>query len=444
MTIPARVAGRYSIGERLGAGGQGTIHRAWDRLSRRYVDIKFLDPSATEMTLEELSERVRREVSTLARIHTHPAAVPILAAWQENGLICMAMELVSGRNLEEAFANALPAPAGTALAILSQVAGLLDFAHRLGRIHRDIKLSNIMVTQRNQVEVLDWGIVHCVGTTMTRPGQMFASARSAAPEMLRGERLTPRADQFALATVGFRLLTGQWPFDAETPAAAMQNIAFGAPRRAHELNPELPPSSTAVFDRAFRKDPHYRFPSCTAFVEALSRTLQTPQAARRRRFRFVSVTASVPLLVGALCFPMRLAPDRREAIAAPWMARPQTVSMEPASVESTISREIVMLAAANLAAGGEPAPEPVAAPRVFDLPVPTRMARASAAPALPELAIRVSQGQVAPPLPSPQVLQAPPAPQRPEVKEVRKRPRSRLSRWLSMGRADRVPDSPGN
>jgi serine/threonine-protein kinase len=428
----------------LGAGGQGTIHRAWDRVSRRYVAIKFLDPSGADMTLEELSVRVRREVSTLDQIHTHPAAVPILAAWQENGLICMAMELVSGRNLEEAFGNALPAPPGTTLAILSQVAGLLDFAHRRGRIHRDIKLSNIMVTQRNQVKVLDWGIVHCVGTTMTPPGQMFASARSASPEMLRGERLTPRSDQFALATVGFRLLTGQWPFDAETPAAAMQNIAFSAPRRAHELNPELPASSTAVFDRAFRKDPRERFSSCTAFVEALSRTFRVPQAARRRRFRFAAVTAGVPLLVGALCFPMCLAPDYRAAIVAPPIAHPQTAGIEPASVESAISREIVMLAAASLAAGGEPALEPVAAPRVFYLPLSTRVARPSASPALPEVAIRVSQGQVAPPLPSPQIVQAPPAPPQPETKEVRKRQRSRLSRWLSMGRADRRADAPRN
>ena len=201
------IAGRYELGEHLGAGGFGTVYRARDTLLQRDVAIKL----STSATTPERRERFLREARATARLH-HPNAVTIFDAGDDPAGLFLVLELVSGAALSQV-AAAGPMPPERVAHIIKQVAQALQAAHDLGIVHRDIKPANILTLDGDRVKVADFGVARLEGDAqLTVAGVAVGTPGYMAPEQLEGGRVTPATDLFALGVLAYQLLTGNLPF----------------------------------------------------------------------------------------------------------------------------------------------------------------------------------------------------------------------------------------
>ena len=184
------------------------------------------------------------------------------------------MEYVRGANLDALLAMGDTSNYAQSLRILREAASALDAAHLAGIVHRDVKPGNILLDDAGRVKIADFGIARVSGSGAT---QTAASIRSTAgtlgymsPEQVRGDKLDGRSDQFALAVVAYQLFTGQLPFQAETWIALSYKILNAEPIAARTINPNLPETVEAALGMALNKNALERFPTCSAFVEALT------------------------------------------------------------------------------------------------------------------------------------------------------------------------------
>src|SRR6185436_5740819 len=185
------------------------------------------------------------------------------------------MEYLGGGSLEERIRTGGAQEVGQALEWLEQAAAALDAAHRHGVVHRDVKPANLMLDRNGTVHVADFGIASAAGLqSLTMTGTVLGTAGYLAPEQAQGERATPASDRYALAVVAYELLTGQRPFESESPTAeATAHVQAEVP----PVSPQLDP----VLGRGLAKDPEERFPTATAFVEALRGVVEGGAATTR-------------------------------------------------------------------------------------------------------------------------------------------------------------------
>jgi alcohol dehydrogenase (cytochrome c) len=262
--------GNFEIVGELGRGAMGVVFRGFDPAIGRNVAIKVIrnQAFATNEEIQEARLRFAREAAAAGRL-SHPNIVTVYHFGEEPGYQYLAMELVEG----EALKSAAPS---RCLAILRQVAGALDYAHAQGVIHRDIKPSNILVRADGQAKLTDFGVARISSQTITQSGVTMGTPSYMAPEQVMASRVDGKADQFSLAVVAFETLTGRKPFQAPTDHAVMFAIVSGERPSAHEINPALPPSVSAVLQRGLAKEAGNRFPSCKEFVGALESAFATP------------------------------------------------------------------------------------------------------------------------------------------------------------------------
>ena len=207
------------------------------------------------------------------------------------------MEYVRGANLDALLATGDTSNYAQSLRILREAASALDAAHLAGIVHRDVKPGNILLDDAGRVKIADFGIARVSGSGAT---QTAASIRSTAgtlgymsPEQVRGDKLDGRSDQFALAVVAYQLFTGQLPFQAETWIALSYKILNAEPIAARSINPNLPETVEAALGMALNKNALERFPTCSAFVEALTTAIPVKGAAPISSMRMFLI----PLLV---------------------------------------------------------------------------------------------------------------------------------------------------
>jgi serine/threonine-protein kinase len=339
--LAAALAGRYDLERTLGHGGMATVYLARDLRHRRHVALKVLHP---ELGALLGPRRFLREIETAANL-SHPHILPLHdsgrvgvsgpATDEEDGLLYYVMPYVSGESLRARLRREGRLAVPEALRVVREVAAALDYAHRHGVVHRDVKPENILLDEDGHALVADFGIARADkhdapgadeivrgggSDTITERGRVIGTPAYMSPEQARGRPdLDGRSDQYSLACVVYELLAGQAPF-VGTSAEQLAARPTQAPASLVERRPDLPPATDAALARAFALDPEARFDTTSAFAEALSasivdvptRTDPTPAAAlddarpgparpsRRRRLVLGAGLAAASALVATI------------------------------------------------------------------------------------------------------------------------------------------------
>ena len=277
--------GQYEIRYELGSGGFGIVYAAVDVELGRWVAIKELRREISANPA--LVERFRGEAISLARLN-HPNITALYHLLHPADEWFLVMELVQGQTLDRILHQLHRLDVIEVLAIIVQTAAGLGYANRMGVIHRDVKPSNLMLTDAGQVKIMDFGIARIQGTQrLTRSG-LLGTYAYLAPEQFRGGEGTERSDLYALACVAYEMLSGKIPFDAPTEAEMMRGHLEMPPRSLRDILPDLNPQVDAAVQRALSKDPAARFASVEEFSDALGAGSIERQAQEIVRSRVLS------------------------------------------------------------------------------------------------------------------------------------------------------------
>ena len=277
MTAPQLFGERYQIGETLGFGGMSEVHRGRDLRLGRDVAIKVLradlarDPS--------FQSRFRREAQNAASLN-HPAIVAVYDTGESKGdtgvIPYIVMEFVDGHTLREMLKKDGALPARRAMEIMADVCAALDFSHRHGIVHRDVKPANVMLTKAGAVKVMDFGIARAIndsGATQTATAAVIGTAQYLSPEQARGETVDARSDVYATGCVLYELLTGVPPFVGDSPVAiAYQHVREDA-KAPSEANKQVPHELDAIVLKALNKNPLNRYQTAAEMRSDLVRAL---------------------------------------------------------------------------------------------------------------------------------------------------------------------------
>jgi serine/threonine-protein kinase len=254
---------KYSVEERLGAGGMGAVYRARHLLMDRPVAIKVLH----QRLIEDEAARSRFQIEARAAVllqHSNAVSVTDFGQTSE-GCVYIVMELLEGRTLREILSREAPIETARAVSIMLQVSDAVAAAHEVGIIHRDLKPSNILVTQSaNQpavVKVLDFGIAKLASdkldddTTLAQRETIIGTPRYMAPEQSNGFELNPAADVYSLGVILYEMLTGMAPFTGSTPTEIAQKHANDPPHSPREIVAAIPEEVERVVLHALEKSP---------------------------------------------------------------------------------------------------------------------------------------------------------------------------------------------
>ena len=279
---------RYEHPERIARGGMGEIYRAEDAHLARTVAVKVLAERYADN--ESIRARFTREGLAAARLSKTASIITIFDVGEHEGRPYIVMEYLSGGSLADRLSRDGAQPVGRALEWLGQAAAALDAAHASGIVHRDVKPANLLLDDDGRVKVADFGVASAAHlASFTEAGTVVGTAGYLAPEQARGETATPASDRYALAVVGFELLTGARPFERESSTAeAMAHVSDPIPP-ASLHNPELPTEVDEALARGLAKEPKHRFASCADFVHALRDALD-------RAAGTTSIAAVAPVL----------------------------------------------------------------------------------------------------------------------------------------------------
>jgi serine/threonine protein kinase len=368
--------GRYEIIRLLGRGGMAAVFLANDLVLERQVAIKVLPPDMTRDG--ELIVRFQQEAKTAAKLE-HPNIIPIHRVESEAGLVYIVMKYVSGQSLEDLLAKG-PVSIQLARHVLREAALALGHAHRRHIVHRDVKPANIMLDDEGRVVLTDFGISKAVqGTSnLTGTGTIIGTPQYMAPEQAKGREVDGRADQYALAIVGYRALTGKLPFEGDSHSILYQQV-FEPPPSMLDRRPDTPPDLRLALDRALAKDSRARFPTMEEFAASVSgervpslrsgstTVVSVPVKAREQPKPdsdygsgvYVAMgTVAVVIVAVLLALPgLRTAPDRRSAarsvppaaVTAPKVSRSPTASRPPARPRSMTKGGLAKLKAVEYA-----------------------------------------------------------------------------------------------
>jgi len=366
------LAGEFDVERELARGGMGVIFQATEVGLRRPVALKVLPP---EFGLSvKTAERFKREARMVAELD-HPNIIPVYRVGQLGGILFIAMKFIEGRSLGLILDTQGPLPVPVALQVLRGVTRALAYAHDRHIIHRDIKGGNILVDDAGRVMVSDFGVaLRASDVNLTADGTVIGTPAFMSPEQCAGRRTGPQSDQYSVGIVGFQMLSGVVPFQADTIAGMMQHHFFTPAPDIRQARDDVPAALAEVLNRALQKNPAARFRSTGDMLAALeaipfseSDRRQSEQALRQlvqgtviakvsarplaplpqgptlplaaagpRRSRIplrVAVPAAGVLLLGLVFGVLRLAARRGEATlgAAPGPAPAPPLTSQPAT-----------------------------------------------------------------------------------------------------------------
>ena len=268
---PVEMFGPYRLEERIGRGGMGEVYRAFDTSRQRTVAVKRLHGGLADDG--DYQERFRRESRTAARLSS-PHVIPIHDFGTIDGRLYIDMRLVSGLDLADEIERHGRLDPRRAAEIVRQTADALDAAHDDGLIHRDVKPSNVLITQhrgRDFVYLVDFGIVRAMGgdtkSSLTGTGSAIGTLAYMAPELFLGREMDRRVDVYALGCLLFEAIAGRPPFLSEGPGLMYDHLNETPPRLS-EVAPGSPPALDAVLATAMAKDPAQRYATAGDFADA--------------------------------------------------------------------------------------------------------------------------------------------------------------------------------
>ena len=378
MTTPQVLGERYEIGGVLGRGGMAEVHRGRDLRLGREVAVKVLrqdlarDPS--------FQVRFRREAQAAASLN-HPAIVAVYDTGEDRTTTgatpYIVMEYVEGDTLRDVLRREGPLSPERAMALAADICGALDFSHRNGIVHRDVKPGNVMITPQGTVKVMDFGIARAVSdsaATMTSTAAVIGTAQYLSPEQARGEGVDARSDVYSMGCMLYELVTGAPPFTGDSPVSVAYQHVREDPRLPSSINAEIPAELDAILLKAMSKNPANRYQSAADMRNDLLRALAgqrveaTPvmgdaektaiisappggygyrddedwgeddEQARRRKRRIIAIVAALAvLLLGAVIAAAVLMNNEPEAPAAPeTVAVPSVAGKDEATARSEI------------------------------------------------------------------------------------------------------------
>jgi len=270
LRLQESVGDAYRLIEVLGRGGMGIVFRAHETALDREVALKVLalDPILSP----EAYGRFEREAKLAARLD-HPHIVPIFAVGQRNTVAFYTMRLVRGGTLEDVLSGHNALDVEHVFDILRDVARAMDYAHAQGVIHRDIKPANVLIGDSGHAMVSDFGIAKALGSGDAPVGSgtgIIGSPGYMSPEQWRGEDIDARADQYALGVMAFEMLTGHRPFETVKVQDLLKLHMSAEVPKASALRGGIEAHTDAAIQRAMAKNASDRFPSASAFVDAMS------------------------------------------------------------------------------------------------------------------------------------------------------------------------------
>jgi serine/threonine protein kinase len=268
--------GRYEILELLGAGGMATVYKAYDTRLDREVAIKVIRREAFPPgEMETLLKRFERESKSLAKL-SHSNIVGVMDYGEHEGLPYLVMEYLSGGTLKDRLGS--PLPWRESIQMILPIAYALEYVHGQNIINRDVKPSNILLTESGQPMLTDFGLVKLFGdkekdaTNLTSSGTGLGTPDYMAPEQWTGEP-TKQSDLYSLGVVLYEMITGHRPYTADTPAGVLLKQATEALPLPKQYIPDLPKDVESVLLRVLAKEPKDRYADMHAFIEELQNLL---------------------------------------------------------------------------------------------------------------------------------------------------------------------------
>ncbi len=380
MTTPEVLGERYRIGGVLGRGGMAEVHLGRDLRLNREVAVKVLrsdlarDPS--------FQVRFRREAQAAASLN-HPAIVAVYDTGEDRSASgatpYIVMEYVEGDTLRDVLRREGRLRPEKAMELAADICGALDFSHRNGIVHRDVKPGNVMITPDGAVKVMDFGIARAVSdsaATMTSTAAVIGTAQYLSPEQARGEGVDARSDVYSVGCLLYELVTGAPPFTGDSPVSVAYQHVREDPRLPSSINPAIPPELDAILMKAMAKNPANRYQSAADMRSDLLRAVAgqrveaTPvmgdaektaiigapiggygdygddrwdeddeAAERRRRRRMIAIVAVVGLLLlaGAIALALALGTDEEPPPTTQQVQVPQVVGVQQATAEDLLT-----------------------------------------------------------------------------------------------------------
>jgi len=299
-------AGKYRVLEELGRGGMGVVYKAEDLKLKRPVALKVLPQEAVPDS--EARDRLFLEAQAAAGL-SHPNICTIHEVDEAEGKPYIAMEYVEGQSLKKKIRCEIPLSVKEILAIAIEVAGGLEEAHKKGVVHRDIKTANVMLTEKGQAKIMDFGLAKFRGGgSLTREGTVLGTVAYMSPEQARGEPLDERTDIWSLGVVLYELLTCQLPFQGDSDQAIVYGILNRGMPSPVKLREDAPRGLVRIIERCLEKNRADRYPSVAALKADLLRLREGKEVGSGRRQWMSNVLPRAAALVAVLAALVQLAP----------------------------------------------------------------------------------------------------------------------------------------
>jgi len=266
LTSEKPFVGKYQILEELGRGGMGIVYKAKDTKLKRTVALKFLPSEFTH--IPEVKDRFMREAQAVAALD-HPNICTVYEVDEAEGKTFISMAYIEGQSLKGKIESG-SIELNDVLKIAIQIAEGLEEAHKKGIIHRDIKSANIMVTEKGQAKIMDFGLAKVKGgTLLTREGTTLGTVAYMSPEQARGEEVGPGSDIWSLGAVLYEMLTGKLPFKSHHDQAVIYSILNEDPEPITSIRKDIPKNIEQIVQKALEKDKTQRYRNINELLKDL-------------------------------------------------------------------------------------------------------------------------------------------------------------------------------
>lgn len=304
------LAGRYKLGPKIGEGGMAVVYRAQDVHLGRDVAIKVLRAALCED--ETVAGRFRRAAEASSRL-THPNIAAVLDVGEASGRPYIVAEFLPEPDLKEIVVRYAPLSDHKVAQVGIDCCRALEYAHRQGVVHHDMKPQNILFTADGVAKVSDFGLAAVAGEPGLTSGKVHGTPAYMAPEHAQGLPATPQSDLYSLGCVLYEAVTGRPPFEDEDPVAVMRRQVHDRPPSIRSLNPGISPSLEFIINKAMAKDPARRYRTAREMLADLQKVAAGAELDR----------------TGVLTADTTIARIEPEEVAAPWYAEPPSSTREP-------------------------------------------------------------------------------------------------------------------
>jgi len=269
MTDSKQLVGKYEIERKLGEGGFGIVYKANDTTLDRAVALKQL--RAELSSSPEALERFKQESRSMGGLN-QTSIIKVLEVFEDSGRYFIAMDYMPNGSLADKLKGGTSLSVEKTVEILKPIARAIDYAHGKNLLHRDIKPSNILFTEDDEPVLSDFGLVKSLlNQGLTTTGSTFGTPEYMAPEQILGRELTPSADLYSLGVVAYQMLTGNVPFQGNTPYEIQENHVHTPPPDIVAINAALPAEFTGIFAKILAKKPGERYATAREFIQELDK-----------------------------------------------------------------------------------------------------------------------------------------------------------------------------